>query len=147
METVIFLSFLSLVFLFIKHYVVDFVLQTPFQFMNKGTYGHLGGIVHAVYHIIGTAFSLMLMAPLVSYPFIDYMIVILLLAFLDGILHYHMDWAKVKVSNKFNYKPSPKLGCTNTQATLYYWWLGFDQTFHSMTYVLLSYLFTTSVLI
>lgn len=147
METVVLLSFVSLLLLFIKHYIIDFILQTPFQYLNKGTYGHLGGIVHALNHSMGTTISLILVAPLISFPFLDYLITVIFLSLLDGILHYHMDWVKVKISNRYNYKPSTKLGCTNTQATLYYWWLGFDQIFHNLTYVLISYLFTTTVLI
>ncbi len=43
METVILLmsGFLC------THFLVDFVLQTPFQYRNKGTYGHAGGLLHA----------------------------------------------------------------------------------------------------
>ena len=37
-----------------KHFIFDYVLQTPFQFRNKGTYGHPGGILHSGLQAIGT---------------------------------------------------------------------------------------------
>jgi len=45
---------LVLLLLTIKHFVVDFLLQNKFQWSNKGTYGHLGGVIHAALHGIGT---------------------------------------------------------------------------------------------
>jgi hypothetical protein len=40
--------------LFTKHFIVDFPLQTQFQSNNKGNYGHLGGVLHAFLHGLGT---------------------------------------------------------------------------------------------
>jgi hypothetical protein len=45
---------LVLLLLTIKHFVVDFLLQNKFQWSNKGTYGHVGGVLHAALHGIGT---------------------------------------------------------------------------------------------
>lgn len=42
--------------LFTKHFIVDFPLQWEYQWKNKGTYGHPGGIIHAALHGIGTYF-------------------------------------------------------------------------------------------
>ena len=39
---------LLLAFLFVKHFIVDFPLQRPYQWMNKGRYGHLGGYMKAL---------------------------------------------------------------------------------------------------
>lgn len=39
----------------IKHFICDFPLQAfPYQYLNKGTYGHPGGLIHATIHYIGT---------------------------------------------------------------------------------------------
>lgn len=146
MEIVATLGFLLISLLFVKHLVIDFVLQTPYQYTNKGIYGHPGGILHAGLHTAGTALVLYLLAPLISYPIWDYSIVVFWLSLMDGVIHYHMDWLKTQVCNKYNYKPSPRLGCTNNQATLFYWWLGLDQTVHNLTYVLISFLFWDCVL-
>lgn len=45
---------LLLLLLQIKHLVIDFLLQGPYQYLNKGTYGHWGGIQHAINHMVGT---------------------------------------------------------------------------------------------
>lgn len=105
---------LSLILL--KHYLCDFVLQFPFQYMNKGIYGHLGGISHAVCHMVGTLFVCVIfeLSPL--------------LALADGIIHYHIDWVKKNIDDYFNLKPERKL----------YWnVLGADQLLHGLTYLLL----------
>ncbi len=35
----------------IKHFIADFPLQAfPFMCANKGTYGHAGGVIHALIH-------------------------------------------------------------------------------------------------
>lgn len=37
-----------LFWLFTKHFIVDFPLQAfPYQYQNKGTYGHPGGLLHS----------------------------------------------------------------------------------------------------
>jgi len=38
---------LLILLLFTKHFVLDFPLQTKFQWSNKGTYGHPGGLLHS----------------------------------------------------------------------------------------------------
>jgi hypothetical protein len=50
---------LLLFLLFTKHLILDFLYQPPYQWKNKGTYGHLGGIVHAGQHALAT-FSVLL---------------------------------------------------------------------------------------
>ena len=43
-----------LALLLIKHCLCDFVLQTPWQLAQKGTYGAPGGLVHSGIHVAGT---------------------------------------------------------------------------------------------
>lgn len=94
----------------VKHFVADFPLQPPYQWMNKGKYGHPGGVLHAAIHGIFTlAICLYFHLPV-------------LLALADTVIHYHIDWAKMQ----FTYKPDNK----------YFWWLlGLDQMLHYLTYV------------
>lgn len=113
---------LSFVLLFTKHLVVDFLCQTPFQYLNKGTYGHPGGLLHAFLHGVGTfAVLFLIFGPFISAT----------LAILDGVTHYHIDWAKVKLNNHFNLKPD--------NSEKYWWLLGLDQYLHCLTYVGLIY--------
>ena len=37
-----------------KHFLCDFVLQSAYQYRNKGIYGHPGGILHAGLHGLGS---------------------------------------------------------------------------------------------
>ncbi|MEP7292538.1 MAG: hypothetical protein ABI835_12190, partial [Chloroflexota bacterium] len=38
----------------LKHFVFDYPLQRPYQFLNKGTYGHPGGILSSMRRYIRT---------------------------------------------------------------------------------------------
>ncbi|NBX03225.1 MAG: DUF3307 domain-containing protein [Alphaproteobacteria bacterium] len=97
----------------LKHFLCDFPLQTPFMYLNKGKYGHLGGISHATIHALGTAIICMFF----GLP--------LWFALVDLLVHYHIDWAKNQLVKKYNLQPSSH----------YFWWLlGADQTLHYATY-------------
>ncbi len=109
--------------LFTKHFIIDFPLQTAFQLNNKGTYGHLGGVLHSFLHGLGTWLCFIWYKPEVA----------MWLAIADYGLHYHIDWAKVKLNKKFGWGPT---------SDKFWWLLGLDQYLHAMTYVLLIYLST-----
>ena len=114
--------FYILAFLFIKHWYVDFVVQTMQEINEKGTYFKLHGIKHSLKQGIGTAIALAIMHvdPLLG----------AVLAVIDFILHYHIDWAKMNL-NKYL-----KLSF-NDQG---YWTLmGLDQLLHSLTYVFIAW--------
>lgn len=116
-------SLLSLMTLFIlKHYIADFTLQTPRMVEEKGTYGAQGGIVHAATH---SALTLVIL--LFWIPFFEHWIILsVVMAILDGVLHYHIDWAKMN------------LGKGLTPADKCYWTLlGVDQLLHYLTYILI----------
>lgn len=105
--------------LFIKHFIVDFPLQShPDQYKNKGTYGHPGGILHAGLHAIGTFICLIFFTPIQ---------IACILSLVDGILHYHIDWSKMNLNKKLGY------GATTYEG---FWiLLGLDQLLHSLTYI------------
>jgi hypothetical protein len=108
---------LVLLALQIKHFVVDFLLQNRYQWANKGTYGHPGGVLHAGLHAIGTYLCVALVAtpPLA-----------LLLMMLDGIIHYHIDWAKMQLNSRLALTPAD---------SKFWVLLGLDQLLHQLTYV------------
>ena len=92
----------------------------PFLYKNKGTYGHFGGILHALIHSMGTFVVLVFFTPVE---------VALLLSYIDGLFHYHIDWAKMNIGAKFGLKPD------NSE---WFWiLLGFDQLLHFLTYYLI----------
>jgi hypothetical protein len=112
------ITMLTLFLLFsVKHFVIDFICQTQYQWSNKGKYGHPGGILHAGLHGVGTA------ACLLAFAWED----ILFLALLDAFFHYHIDWAKMKIN--------ARMGWTATTSEYFWWLLGLDQLLHMMTYI------------
>lgn len=106
----------------IKHFVVDFLLQNRYQWSNKGTYGHPGGVLHAGLHGIGTYLCVVLVAapPLA-----------LLLMMLDSIIHYHIDWAKMQLNSRLKLTPAD---------SRFWVLLGLDQLLHQLTYVAFLFL-------
>ena len=49
MEHLALLALAAVAVLMVKHALADFYLQTPYQYLNKGTYGHPGGLLHAAF--------------------------------------------------------------------------------------------------
>ena len=103
--------------LFVKHFVIDFPLQTAYQYKNKGLYGHPGGLVHAGLHVVGSLFVLMIVLGVTP------LLIILCLA--EGVAHYHIDWAKTRLTDDLRLTP---------EHNLFWWLLGADQFLHYMTY-------------
>lgn len=111
--------------LFTKHLIVDFMLQTPYQYLNKGTYGHPGGLLHSGLQGLTTLAVLGIAgAGPLSWA----------LALADFVIHYHVDWAKVQITRRYKYDM--------TKDAQYWWWLGIDQYLHSLTYVAIVYIIT-----
>ena len=117
----------------IKHFIVDFPLQAfPYQYKNKGTYGHPGGLLHSGLHAIGTFIVFMLLfwwiaGPAFARVFDQALHYSLLLAAADGVIHYHIDWAKMNINKKFNLGP--------TTSEWFWQTLGADQFLHTLTYI------------
>jgi hypothetical protein len=109
--------FIILGLLFVKHFIVDFYLQTNEHVANKGLYGVWKGIEHSLQHGIATAVILVFF---VSWPFA------ILLAIADFVIHYHVDWAKININRSRHLTPSDQQ---------FWFWLGLDQLAHSLTYV------------
>lgn len=117
MTTILLLMFL----LQIKHLIVDWCWQSAYEWKNKGTYGHPGGILHALKNAIGTAIVFSFFFPSTSLLF-------LILA-IDFILHYHIDWGKMNINRIKGWGPT-----THDQ----FWMLtGVDQFLHQITYIFL----------
>jgi hypothetical protein len=114
--------FYLLIALQLKHFIIDFPLQTRYQWSNKGTYGHPGGILHAALHGLGTGAILLYFTGNGSLA--------VLLAALDTIVHYHIDWAKMRINARMGWTP----------ANPNFWvLLGLDQFLHQLTYILIVF--------
>lgn len=115
-----------LTLLMLKHFICDFPLQRPYQYQNKGVYGHPGGLLHASIHAGGTW--------LVVWMFSGFWAA-LGLALLDAMIHYHIDWAKNQINKRFE---------LNAHSGAAYWIVfGFDQLLHQLTYIVITILALT----
>ncbi len=110
-----------LLILQLKHFLCDFVLQTPYQFMNKGKYGHPGGIIHAGLHTLTSTPIFYVIQPgwLAATA-------IMLGEFLA---HYHIDWLKEQTVKRKRLKfPQAE----------YWWTFGADQGLHQLSYLAMA---------
>jgi hypothetical protein len=105
----------------VKHFVFDYPLQTAFQLNNKATYGHLGGVLHAGLHVLGTSSVFLIVR-----PSFEIGTAILVGEFL---VHYHLDWAKGQFGRW--------MGLT-TSDSAYWWAIGADQLLHHLTYLVIA---------
>jgi hypothetical protein len=114
----VFLVLAAILVLQFKHFIADFVLQSSYQFLNKGKYGHPGGILHAAIHAIGSLAAFLVIAPTFT----------LGAAIIAGefIVHYHIDWLKERTvkANQWKFPQSE-----------FWWTFGADQAAHQATYV------------
>jgi hypothetical protein len=102
----------------VKHFLADFVLQTPRMIHEKGIYGASHGIYHSLWHSTGTLLAFVWLHPIIG----------LVTAFFDFLLHYHIDWSKTKIN------AHAKL---TLQDRAFWIWFGADQLAHQLTYILL----------
>lgn len=115
----------------LKHFIVDFLLQTEYQWKNKGTFFHPGGVFHSLLHGLSTTFIL--------FYGIDYLtdfgkpelIICFIIGNIDFLIHYMVDWGKININKKFNLIP---------EKTMFWVMLGLDQTLHLLTYVFIIFL-------
>lgn len=112
--------FILLGLFFIKHWYVDFVNQTQDEVNNKGTYGGLDGLSHSAKQGLGTIFVMLLVGidPAVSVVW----------GAIDMIIHYHIDWVKMRFGNR------------DITTKAFWSQLGLDQLAHAFTYLVLVWL-------
>jgi uncharacterized protein DUF3307 len=105
----------------IKHFIFDYPLQTAYQLKNKVKYGHLGGVLHAALHALGTSAIFLVVRPSLGIG----------IAILAGefLVHYHLDWAKGQLTMRS--------GLT-VQDGPYWWMIGVDQLLHQLTYLAIA---------
>lgn len=113
----------------IKHFIADFPLQTIAMVQEKGQYGKFGGIAHSAIHGLFTV-MIVIIAGAIYDPFYarEYLILSFVLGFIDFVLHYHIDWAKMNINRIYKLTPTDNA----------FWiWLGVDQLLHYLTYILI----------
>ena len=108
-----------LLLLQIKHCYADFVLQTYMQTIKKGVWLDPIGISHTLDHVYCSLIVLLLFS--LVFPISP--VGILLVSFVEGIIHYLVDYTKVKYGSKDNTKP------------IFWTQFGLDQLAHQATYL------------
>jgi hypothetical protein len=115
------LTLAAIAVLMLKHTVADFFLQTPYQYLNKGTYGHPGGLVHAGIHVALTPLVYLLLVP-------SSLLLAGAIALGEFAVHYHVDWLKEQVTHRNGW---------TTRDPGFWHALGADQLVHGVTYITL----------
>lgn len=111
-----------LLLLQIKHCYADFVIQTYKQTVHKGIYRDPIGISHSVDHVWTSLVALLVF----SFFYAINPFTIMWLCIAEGILHYHIDFVKVKFGSKDQTKP------------IFWAQFGLDQLAHQVTYLLMA---------
>jgi hypothetical protein len=111
-----------LVWLQVKHFIADYLLQTPWILSGKGHLDRGGGYVHAAIHVAGTA-------PALIYAGLDGSLVAILLA-AEFAIHFLVDHLKVLLARARPRSP----------ASAGFWAMhGADQLVHHLTYAAILY--------
>jgi hypothetical protein len=109
--------------LMVKHIICDGPLQTLAMVKAKSHYGRPLGLLHASIHVGGTFLICLLFGLGLQGA--------ALLALIDGVLHYHVDFTKENLVRQKAW--------TTTDGP--YWWaMTTDQALHHLTYLSLTYL-------
>lgn len=148
MDVSIQLIFWGGLFFCLKHFIADGVLQTDYQYTNKGKWGHPGGLIHAGNHGLFTfpCFVLPFLITGVDKPLWYIAAFGLIAAIADFIIHYLIDLTKIQVTEKYGWsamgKGASKKDKDPRKALLiydnkYFWAIMADQCLHFLTYVVL----------
>jgi hypothetical protein len=117
METIV------LLFLFqVKHWYADFKIQTYMQTVKKGIWLNPVGISHSVDHMWGSTLALLIFSIIIT-PITWWLII--LIAITEAIIHYIIDFTKVK------------FGCKDNTNPLFWNQFGLDQLAHQTCYLLI----------
>jgi len=117
--------YILLAVLFIKHWYIDFVNQTNEEVQGKGIYGNAHGLMHSIKHGLASA--------VIFGFFVHDFEVAVIWGFIDFVLHYHIDWAKMNINRRYGY---------TIEMPQFWAWLGADQLAHSFTYLFLVWALT-----
>ena len=116
------MTILMLIWLQVKHYVADYLMQPKWVLFAKGDMRRAGGYVHAAIHAVGSIPAYLI----AGLELVD----IAVLCVAEFVVHYLVDFIKVDLSARSKGGPG----------TMIYWALhGGDQLLHQLTYAGLIY--------
>ena len=121
MPKLVLLVLAAVAVLMLKHAVADFYLQSSYQYLNKGHYGHPGGILHSAIHVALTPLVYLVLVP-------GSLVLVVALALGEFITHYHVDWLKEQITHRNGW----------TVENRGFWYaLGTDQFVHGVSYLVI----------
>lgn len=122
--------------LVVKHFIFDFPLrlQPPWMFLNKGKYGHIGGILHAGIHAIASAVIITTALPRPEE--LSTRMWMCGAVMFEFLVHYHMDYFKVKIGEGRGWAQR-RPDCLAITSHNWFNLLGVDQMVHYLTYVIM----------
>lgn len=123
-----------LLLLVLKHFIVDAILQTPYQYLNKGEFLHPGGLLHAGLHGIGTIIC-----------FDGFGVeTLVMLGCIDMFIHYFIDYTKMNIGKHYNWSEYVNhnfgKGYLRINSNNFFIILILDQCLHFATYIMLVWL-------
>jgi hypothetical protein len=116
------MEILLLLLLQIKHWYADFKIQTYLQTVKKGIWLDPIGVSHSLDHAWATMLALLVFSLFVPVP----AWLIVCIALVEGVIHYMIDYTKVKYGCKDNTKP------------LFWNQFGLDQLAHQICYLIIA---------
>jgi uncharacterized protein DUF3307 len=119
MPKLVLLALAAVAVLMLKHAVADFYLQSSYQYLNKGQYGHPGGILHSAIHVALTPLVYLVLVP-------SSLLLVAALAFGEFMTHYHVDWLKEQITHRNGW---------TVQNRGFWYALGTDQLVHGVSYL------------
>jgi hypothetical protein len=108
-----------LLLLQIKHCYADFVMQTYIQTVKKGVWLDPTGISHTTDHMICTLVAMLVFSFFVPVS----AVAIIFVTLIEGVVHYLVDYSKVKY------------GCKDNTRPIFWTQFGLDQLAHQVTYI------------
>ena len=106
----------------IKHMFADYFLQTPRMLSGRGEYFHLGRAEHAAVHAFGSVIAFFIVGASPAF--------IAVMAVLEWIVHFNIDWGKARWSERKGYGPD-EAGFWRAA--------GLDQALHQFTYLAMAW--------
>ena len=105
-----------------KHLILDFLWQPPYEYLNKGKYGHPGGLIHAGKSGFGTFLCFYIYNHSILYSF--------LVGIVEAAIHYNIDYIKIQLNRLYDLKPNNEN---------FFRLIGVDQFLHQTVYLVLAF--------
>lgn len=120
--------FILMLLLQVKHMFGDYFLQTKIMLDGRETYIHVGRMLHAGVHALGSMIAFLIVGMPVA--------VMLVVVFAEWVIHFHIDWWKGRHTAEQSLTPADGA----------YWRAtGIDQALHQLTYIAMMWIWYLSI--